>query len=72
MTYEDLVLYRHSARMFVIKIELIHSKHNLRASIMQVVGGNWSCLALRMLLTAFNLEILLIIRNILTYNIKTS
>ena len=72
MTYEDLVLYCHSVRMFVIKIELIHSKHNLRASIMQVVGGNWSCLALRMLLTAFNLEILLIIRNILTYNIKTS
>ena len=72
MTYEDLVLYRHSVRMFVIKIELIQSKHNLRASIMQVVGGNWSCLALRMLLTAFNLEILLIIRNILTYNIKTS
>ena len=72
MTYEDLVLYRLSVRMFVIKIELIHSKHNLRASIMQVVGGNWSCLALRMLLTAFNLEILLIIRNILTYNIKTS
>ena len=72
MTYEDLVLYRHSVRMFVIKIELIHSKHNLRASVMQVVGGNWSCLALRMLLTAFNLEILLIIRNILTYNIKTS
>ena len=37
----------------------------LRASIMQVVGGNWSCLTSRMLLTAFNPEILSILGNIL-------
>ena len=32
---------------------------------MQAVGGNWSCLASRMLLTAFNPEILSILENIL-------
>ena len=41
---------------------------------MQAVGGNWSCLASRMLLTAFNTEILSILepywyyQNLLTYN----
>ena len=41
---------------------------------MQAVGGNWSCLAPRMLLTAFNTEILTILepywyyQNLLTYN----
>ena len=37
---------------------------------MQAVGGNWSCLASRMLLTAFNPEILSILENIID-NIKT-
>ena len=32
---------------------------------MEAVGGNWSCLELRILLTAFNPEILSILRNIL-------
>ena len=48
-----------------LKIELLHSKHNLTASVMEVVGGNWSCIESRMLLTAFNPEILSILRNIL-------
>ena len=62
------MLYRHSViikKCLLLKKELLHSKHNLRASIMQVVGGNWSCLASRMLLTAFNPEILSILGNIL-------
>ena len=53
MTYEDLVLYRHFVRnvCYYQKYNCKHSKHNL---IMQAVGGNWSCLASRMFLTAFN------------------
>ena len=59
MAYEDLVLYRHSVG------NVYHSKHNLRASILQAVYGNWSWLALRMILTAFNPEILSILGNML-------
>ena len=40
-------------KCLLLKIGLLHSKRNLRASIMQAVGGNWSCLASRMLLTGF-------------------
>ena len=49
----------------LLKIVLLYSKHNLRASIMQVVCGNWSCLASRILLTVFNPEILSILGKIL-------
>ena len=52
-------------KCLLLKIELLHFKHNLRASIMQVVGGNWSYLVSRMLLTAFNPATLSILGNIL-------
>ena len=38
---------------------------------MQAAGGNWFCLALRMLLTAFNPEILIINTRKHIDNIKT-
>ena len=59
-------------KCLLLKIELLHSKHNLRASIMQAIDGSWSCLASRMLLTAFNSERLSILGNILIISKLTS
>ena len=39
---------------------------------MQDVGGNWSCISLRTLLTAFKAELLSILGNILTISKLTS
>ena len=64
MTYESLC-----KKCLLLKMELLHSKHNLRASIS--VDGYWSCLASRMLLTAFNPDILTILGNILTISKST-
>ena len=49
----------------MFKSELLHSKHNLRASIMQAVGENWSCLVSGTLLTAFNPDMISILGNML-------
>ena len=46
-------------------MELLHLKHNLRASLMQALGENWSCQASRMLLTSFSRAILSRLGNIL-------
>ena len=51
--------------MFVIKNRIVTFQTQLMASIMQSVCENWSCLASRMLLTAFNSEILSRLGNIL-------
>ena len=52
-------------KCLLLKIELLHSKHNLRVSIMQAVGRNWFCLASRTLLTASNPDIISILVNIM-------
>ena len=60
------MLYRHSVpKCLLLKTELLNSKHNLRALMMQVVGGNWSCLAPRILLNVFNPKILSMLGNVL-------
>ena len=56
----------------LLKIELLHSKRHLRASIIQTAGGNWSCLASTILLTAINPEVLSILGNILLISKLTS
>ena len=49
-------------KCLILKMDLLHSKHNLRTSVMQAVGGNWSCLASGILLTYWWYQ------NLLTYN----
>ena len=52
MTYEDLcAVSKLCGKCLLLKTELLHSKDNLRASIMHPLGGSWSCLVSRMLLT---------------------
>ena len=49
----------------MLKIELLDSKHNLRASMIQLLGGNWLDLLSKTYFTDFRPDMLSILGNIL-------